>query len=54
MIRNKASMGSAWKHTAQEHGVAEDEVRWVFYTLGKRLELFMQITGKLLEDYTSE
>lgn len=41
------SSWSVWEHTAQEQGVAGDEIRWAFYTLGKRLELFLQIITNL-------
>lgn len=42
-----ASHWSVWEHIAQEQGVAGDEIIWAFYTLGKRLELFLQIIGNL-------
>lgn len=41
------SSWSVWKHRAQENGVTENEIRWAFYNLGKRLELFLQIIGNV-------
>lgn len=34
---------SIWEHTAQEQGIAGNEIRWTFYALAKKLELFLQI-----------
>lgn len=45
--RRTTSSWSVWEHVTEEQGVAGDEIRWDFYNLGKRLELFLQIIGNL-------
>lgn len=45
-VREPLAVGQ-YGNRAQENGVTENEIRWAFYNLGERLELFLQIIGNV-------